>query len=1108
MPGDTPRRERKVVTVVFCDLVGFTSRAEAMDPEDVDALLRPYHERVRAELERRGGTVEKFIGRAASERTTGIETAKRPPTIGRPAELADGGRRTENLSSCSTSPNAPGRSASRGVLTQAERFGDAAQRSSGRERRSVTHGSTEDGTRRLATRRSVHRRMRESPHVLEANSRQFPGHISLARGRPDEALERLRVSHWHSAARNSSRTQNMAPASDPMAVGVRPRWVGSRSRARAGGGAALSEGGSVSRGRGRSRRSRRRTGHEQPRRATHRGDGCRSSTGTKRCSLSSTGRFRGRCRRTTGRRTSVLFEAEKRTSASRQAAPASGRRPRIGSASSSRRRSRSPLGRATLFVERGERLLAGGCDRDERQRRERKVVTVVFCDLVGFTARAESLDPEDVEAILRPYHERVRAELERHGGTVEKFIGDAVMALFGAPTAHEDDPERAVRAALAIRDFARRGGARAPRRDHDRRGARLARRAPGRRRGHGVGRRRQHRGPAADRGAGQRRPRRRDDVSRDASRDRLRRAPTPVEAKGKAEPIAVWQATRAQRASASTSRTRRARSSSGASASSPSSSDAFDRARHARDAAAPDARRRPRHRQEPARLRAPAHRRGRPELITWRQGRCLAYGDGVTLWALAEIVKAQAGIARAGLPAEVAEKLARAAVDALPEGRRAWVESHLLALVGLAAEAELGGNRRNEAFSAWRRFLEGARRAAPARPRLRGPALGGREPARLRRRARRLGHGRPAARRRTARPELLERRPGWGGGKLNAATLALAPLYRRADGAALGSALGTPVLAAETQAALLERAGGNPLYAEQFAELYVERGSTDELPLPETLQGIIAARLDGLAPDEKSLMLDAAVVGKVFWTGALGRDETTRPPRSTRSSGRGSSGGSGARRSRADRARVRARARSRRRVRPDPARRPGCEAPPRGRVDRVARATGGPRRDARVPLGLRARARARRGRRRRPRRPRAARAARRGRPRVRAQQLRGRGGAVRGRPRALAGGRPGASRAALPLRAAHALGVRRGSPAGGARDRARRVARVRRYRTRGGDRGLPRAHVLGSRAGRRCRRAHRARRGASRATASRRVGACSRAVRAVPRARRRARGRR
>jgi class 3 adenylate cyclase len=87
-------------------------------------------------------------------------------------------------------------------------------------------------------------------------------------------------------------------------------------------------------------------------------------------------------------------------------------------------------------------------------REERKVVTVLFADLVGFTARAERLDPEDVRALLAPYHAHLGSELERFGGTVEKFIGDAVMALFGAPTAHEDDPERAVRAALAIRDWA------------------------------------------------------------------------------------------------------------------------------------------------------------------------------------------------------------------------------------------------------------------------------------------------------------------------------------------------------------------------------------------------------------------------------------------------------------------------------------------------------------------------------------------------------------------------------------------------------------------------------------------------------------------------------
>src|SRR5438132_4600348 len=90
---------------------------------------------------------------------------------------------------------------------------------------------------------------------------------------------------------------------------------------------------------------------------------------------------------------------------------------------------------------------------EEPAREERKVVTVVFADLVGFTQRAETMDPEDVRALLQPYWQRLRAELERFGGTVEKFIGEAVMALFGAPVAHEDDPERAVRAALAIRDW-------------------------------------------------------------------------------------------------------------------------------------------------------------------------------------------------------------------------------------------------------------------------------------------------------------------------------------------------------------------------------------------------------------------------------------------------------------------------------------------------------------------------------------------------------------------------------------------------------------------------------------------------------------------------------
>src|SRR6476660_7138297 len=83
---------------------------------------------------------------------------------------------------------------------------------------------------------------------------------------------------------------------------------------------------------------------------------------------------------------------------------------------------------------------------------ERRIVSIVFVDLVGFTARAENLDPEDVQAVLGPYHEHVRRELQSFGGAVEKFIGDAIVAVFGAPTAYGDDAERAVRAAIAVRD--------------------------------------------------------------------------------------------------------------------------------------------------------------------------------------------------------------------------------------------------------------------------------------------------------------------------------------------------------------------------------------------------------------------------------------------------------------------------------------------------------------------------------------------------------------------------------------------------------------------------------------------------------------------------------
>jgi class 3 adenylate cyclase/tetratricopeptide (TPR) repeat protein len=505
-------------------------------------------------------------------------------------------------------------------------------------------------------------------------------------------------------------------------------------------------------------------------------------------------------------------------------------------------------------------------------RRERKVVTVVFCDLVGFTSRAESLDPEDVEAILRPYHERVRSELERHGGTVEKFIGDAVMALFGAPTAHEDDPERAVRAALAIRDFAFDEGLEL--RVGITTGEALISLGARPEAGEGMAS-----GDVVNTAARLQSAAPVNGVIVDETTYRATRAAidyqeaTPVDAKGKSEPIAVWEAAAAH-SRFGVDIGHEARSELvGRERELAAVRDSFDRARHAR---AP---------QLLTLVGVPGIGKSRlvyelsriveaePELITWRQGRCLAYGDGVTLWALAEIVKAQAGIAEQDSPTDVSEKLARAAADTLPEVDAGWVESHLLALVGQSAEGEIGSNRRNEAFSAWRRFLEALAEQRPLVLVFEDLHWADESLLDFVDEIVDWITDVPLLVVATGRPELLERRPNWGGGKLNAATIALAPLTDEQTAHLLGRALGTPVLAAETQTALLERAGGNPLYAEQFAELYVERGSTDELPLPETLQGIIAARLDGLSAEEKSFMLDGAVVGKVFWTAALGRND-------------------------------------------------------------------------------------------------------------------------------------------------------------------------------------------------------------------------------------------
>ncbi|HJQ50725.1 MAG TPA: AAA family ATPase [Gaiellaceae bacterium] len=498
-------------------------------------------------------------------------------------------------------------------------------------------------------------------------------------------------------------------------------------------------------------------------------------------------------------------------------------------------------------------------------REERKVVSVVFADLAGSTEQAERLDPEDVRAILSAYHAHLRSELERFGGTVEKFIGDAVMAVFGAPVAHEDDPERAVRAALAIRDWAIEETDDLQVRVAVNTGEALV--ALDARAAHGealvagdvvnTAARLQTAAPLNGVLV--------DEQTHRATVDAIDyRATAPVEAKGKSEPIAVWEAVGA-----------RARI--GAGARPASATPLVGREREL--ALLVQTLERVREERSPQLVTlvgVPGIGKSRlvselasvvehyDELVRWREGRSLSYGDGVTFWALAEIVKAEAGIFESDSVEQAEEKLRRTVEQhASDPAETQWLERHLRPLTGVAEDSSA---RADEVFAAWRRFLEAL---ADERPLVlvfedlhwaddalldfidqlvdRVAAV-------------------PLLVLATARPELLQRRAGWGGGKPNAATISLSPLTEAETTQLLEGLIEKPA-DTDLQEALLARAGGNPLYAEQYARVLVERGDFDELP--ETVQGIIAARLDALTEDEKLLLQDAAVMGQVFWLGAI-----------------------------------------------------------------------------------------------------------------------------------------------------------------------------------------------------------------------------------------------
>jgi class 3 adenylate cyclase/tetratricopeptide (TPR) repeat protein len=516
-----------------------------------------------------------------------------------------------------------------------------------------------------------------------------------------------------------------------------------------------------------------------------------------------------------------------------------------------------------------------------RSAEERKTVTVLFCDLVGSTAAADHADPEDVRARIHPYHARLRRDVEGFGGTVEKFIGDAVMAVFGAPVAHEDDAERAVRAGLhileAIGDL-----------NQDDPELSLAVRV-----GVESGEVVVALGARPERGEGLVVG----DVVNTASRLQGAapvggvlvgpgtyaatrqvfdyQALPPVLLKGKAEPVAVFRAL-APRGRLGTDVSR--------SLTTPMVgrqidlgivTGAFQKAVQ----------------ESTVQLVVVAGEPGvgksrlvaelcsfvdsLPELVRWRQGRCLPYGDGITFWALGEIVKAEAEILETDPPEVAVAKIDAVIPEDAPDAP--WLRARLRPLVGLSApEASVEEN-----FAAWRAFVEFLAEGRPSA--LVFEDLHWADEALLEFVAQLADHAAevPLLLVATARPELYERVAGWAASARNMARVNLRALTAAETGRLITNLLGTAALPAEVQQAIVDRAGGNPLYAEEFVRLLkdqeiLRRTGTGwsleakaQIPVPPGVNGLIAARLDTLGPGRKRVLQDAAVLGDVFWAGAV-----------------------------------------------------------------------------------------------------------------------------------------------------------------------------------------------------------------------------------------------
>jgi len=526
---------------------------------------------------------------------------------------------------------------------------------------------------------------------------------------------------------------------------------------------------------------------------------------------------------------------------------------------------------------------------------ERRLVSVLFADLVGFTTISERRDAEDVRDLLSSYFDAARDAVERHGGLVEKFIGDAVMAVWGTPAAHEDDAERAVRAALELVE-----GVEALGRSVNvvllaRAGVLTGEAAVT------VG--------AVSQGvvAG--------DLVNTASRLQSEAEPGtvlvgeatyraaanavafaevgPLSLKGRDEPVAAWRAVRVIGQRGGAGRTE---------ALEPPFVGRTEELRLIKELLHSTGR------EGKARLVSVIgiggigksrlaweflkYIDGLAETIFWHKGRCPAYGEGVTFWALGEMVRMRAGIAETDDPVESRRKLSEALAQYLRDDEeRRWVEPRLAHLLGLV---ERPPGEREELFSAWRCLFErisefGTTAMVFEDLQWADPGLLDFVESMLE-----WSRNHPILIVTLARPELSDKRANWGVGQRNFTSLHLEPLPDPAMGELVdGFVRGLP---ADGIQRIVARAEGVPLYAVETVRMLADRGVLEAradvyevvgdlgiLEIPDTLHALIAARLDGLPAEDRTLLQEASVLGKSFTLEGLaavtGQDRMSLEPR-------------------------------------------------------------------------------------------------------------------------------------------------------------------------------------------------------------------------------------